>query len=167
MKFFMTTFIFLAMFLFQSCGFFRVETYLIPADMKPRWINIEYDNPKCPPLNGSKLSQEFVIPESGFICTSSPAYNGWFQRKFFLVDAKGKRTQLKEEGNIWQEGVISKDEPSLDEGQPRCKVSLTQFFYGTKDDPMGNNPIFQDEDFLRDYHPECRNTGIQSQKKTS
>jgi hypothetical protein len=162
----MMTFIFLALFLFQSCGI-RQETYLIPADMKPRWINIEYDNPKCPTLNGTELSQEFVIPESGYICTSSPSYKSFYQRRFFLVDAQGKRTPLKAEGNIWQEGGLSKDEPSLDEGQPRCKVSLNQFFYGTKDDLKSNNPIFQDEDFLHNYHPECRNTGIRLQKKPS
>ncbi len=157
-------FIFLALF-FQSCGI-RQEVFLIPANMKPRWISVEYDNPKCPKLDGSELSQEFVVPESGYICTSSPSYKGAYQRRFFLIDAEGKRTPLKIEGNIWRQGVYSQDNPSRDEGQSNCKVSVSDFFYGTKDDLKSNNPIFQDEKFL-EIHPECKNVGTVYPKKPS
>ena len=155
----MMIFILTVVSLFQSCGI-RQETYLIPAEMKPRWISIEYDNPKCPPLTGSELSQEFIIPESGYLCTSSPRYHGLFQRRYFLVDTDGRRTPLRTGEQIRQESVLSKDEPSLDERQPRCKVSLDQFFYGTKDDLKEESSIFRDEFFLSVYHPECRNTGV-------
>lgn len=158
------TFILLILFLFQTFQI-RQETFLIPSNMKPLWVNVEYDNPKCPALDGTELKQEFVVPESGYICTSSSSYKGAYQRRFFLVDAEGNRTLLESKGNIWQQGVLSKDEPSLDKGQPRCKVSLNQFFYGKKDDLKSDNPIFQDETFLSEYHPECRRTGISVEAK--
>ena len=149
--------LYLTLFLFQSCQI-RQEIFLIPANMKPLWASVEYDNPKCPALNGTELKQEFLVPESGYICTSSSNYKGAYQRRFFLIDADGKRTPLKTEGNIWQQAVLSQDNPSRDEGQPDCKVSVSQFFYGTKDDLKSNNPIFQDEK-LFEVHPECINVG--------
>src|ERR1044072_926562 len=59
-----------------ACGPLRVHTYLIPAKIEPRWITIEYDNPRCTRLKESAFGQEFVIPESGFLCTSSAMYTG-------------------------------------------------------------------------------------------
>ena len=159
----MLIFILSVVLLSQSCGI-RQETYLIPADMKPRWISIEYGNPKCPPLSGSDLSKEIAIPESGFLCTSNPRHNGPFQRRYFLVDTYGARTPLRIGEQIRRESVLSKDEPSLEEGQPRCKVFLDQFFYGTRDDLKEGSSIFRDELFLK-YRPECRSTGTSLPKK--
>ena len=150
--------IFFVLLVLQSYNI-RQETWLIPVDMQPGWVSIEYDNPKCQILNGTALSQEFVVPKTGYLCTSSPLQKGPFQRKYFLMGADGQLTPLSVGKDIWREGVLSKDEPSLDKGLPRCNVSLDQFFYGSKDDLKEESSIFQNEIFLRDYHPECRNTG--------
>ena len=152
------------LFWIQACGLFRVETYLIPAKMKPQWITIEYENPKCHSLKGSLFSQEFVIPESGFLCTSDSLYKGWSQRRYFLVNEKGVRTPLKIREHIWREGTLYVNVPSLDDGQPQCKVTAEEFFYGSKDDLTHENPIMENEIFLKEYHPECRNRGARIKK---
>jgi hypothetical protein len=128
--------------------------------MEPRWITIEYENPKCLPLKKGALGQEFVIPESGFMCTSSKVYTGWSQRKYFLVNEKGERTPLKVGEQIWREETLNVNEPSLDAGMPMCKVTAEEFFYGPKDKLKYENPIMEDETFLSKFHPECRNRGI-------
>jgi hypothetical protein len=151
-------------FCFQACDSFRVETYLIPTKMKPQWITIEYKNPKCHPLKKSSFSQEFIIPESGFICTSDSQYEGWSYRRYFLVNEKGERTPLKIGEHIWREGTMYVNEPSLDEGQPQCNVTADEFFYGSKEDLTYENPIMGDEIFLKEYHPECRNRGTGSKR---
>lgn len=146
----------------------RKETFLISSEMKPQWVSIEYDNPKCEPLKDyNEKNLTINIPLSGFLCTSSPSYKGAYQRSYFLVDKKGNREILTDRENIRREGVLSKSEPSLDEGQPNCNVKLHQFYYGSEDEirKEGANPIFQDENFLVNYHPECRNTGTSFPKK--
>lgn len=71
----MMTFILMALLSFQSCQI-RQEAFLIPVDMKPLWVSVEYDNPKCSALDGSELTKEFIVSESGYICISSLSYKG-------------------------------------------------------------------------------------------
>ncbi len=139
----------------KSCGATK-RAVLIPATMKPQWINIEYGNPKCPPATETECNQEFVVPESGFVCTSTPDNKGWwYADNYFLVDKDGKRTLLNYE-DIWQKGTISLDQPALETGTGKCKVTLSQFFYGKQTDVRSTNTIFQNEDFLNNYHPQCK-----------
>ena len=149
---------------FSSCNLIRKELYRIPSDMKPRWVSIEYGNAKCLPLEGDEMNPIFNIPKDGFLCTSSAPYTSFLQRKFVLVDDIGNVSLINKDDRISMEGTLSKKEPSLDKGQADCNVVLDEFFYGSKDDLKSNNPIFQDEEFLTHYHPECRNTGVTIKK---
>lgn len=144
--------------LFSSAPDIFREVILIPALMQPRWINVEYNNPKCPTLEKNESVLVLPIPESGYVCMSNSGPEDLFQRSYFLMGLGGERTPLTPREQIFQEAVLSKDEPSLDEGFPVCKVSLHQFFYGKKGDLKESNPIFFDEAFLK-IHPECRRTG--------
>jgi hypothetical protein len=86
-----------------DCGLLRVHKYLIPAKMESRWITIEYNNPKCAPLKENRFAREFVIPDSGFLCTSSPVYPGWHRTEYYLVDEGNNRTFLDSDRLIYLE----------------------------------------------------------------
>ncbi len=146
--------------LFQACcftplsGVFRTQNYILPESMKPRWITIEYENPKCPRLTDGIFSQDIVIPQSGFLCTSSSMYTGWHQAKYFLVNEQGERKPIKEE-LIWGQSSFNRAKEILPGGTERCHFVGEQFFYGSKDELTENNPIMEEESFLQ-YHPDCR-----------
>ncbi|HZH91124.1 MAG TPA: hypothetical protein VEX70_10975 [Pyrinomonadaceae bacterium] len=151
----------LCLILLQACGLFHTQTYLIPANMKPRWITIEYKNPKCAPLKDVALGEEIMIPESGFLCTSSSQYSGWHKREYFLLNEKGERTPLKVSEHIWGESSFRKAEGALPDGKFRCNLEGGEFFYGSEGGVSEENPIIKDEAFLK-YHPECREAGVGS-----
>jgi hypothetical protein len=162
MKFTCAAMLFLAMvclIISEACGPLRVHSYLIPAKMEARWVTIEYNNPTCPPLDESIFGRQFIIPESGFLCTSSPMYTGWHRTKYYLVDEKNNRTALQPDERIFRQESLYVNQPSLDPGGPVCKVTADEFFYGPKDKLTYNNPIMQDESFLK-LHPECCHSGI-------
>lgn len=150
--------------LVPACGPLRVQSYLISTKMKPGWVTIEYENPKCSPLKESLFGQEFVIPESGFLCTSSSMYMGWQRRKYYLIDESNHRTALEPGEMIFREEGRQVNERSLDAGMPVCKVTAEEFFYGPKDKLTYENPIQQDENFLK-LHPGCRRSGIETPTK--
>lgn len=138
----------------MGCGLLRVHTYLIPAKMESRWITIEYDNPKCAPLKESVFGREFVIPDSGFLCTSSPKYMGWHRDEYYLVDENNNRTALQTDERIFRREALAERKFSSDAGTFSCKVTGEEFFYGPKEKVTTENPIMGDEVFLR-LHPEC------------
>lgn len=154
----------ICLFWLQACSSFRVEIYLISAEMKPQWITIEHENSKCQSLKEGLFSQEFVIPESGFLCTSDSLYKGWSLRRYFLVNEKRERTPLKIKQHIWREGAFYVNESSLEMGQSPCRVVADEFFYGSKDGLTYENPIMENEIFLKAYHPECRHRGTGRRK---
>jgi len=131
----------------------------MPAKLEPRWITIEYSNPKCAPLEETSSGREFVIPESGYLCTSSAMYMGWHREKFYAVDERNSRTPIEVDKRILRPESFNVNEPSLDAGMPACKVTAEEFFFGSRDKLTHENPIMQDEDFLSHYHPECRHKG--------
>ena len=140
----------------MACGLLRVHTYLIPAKMAPRWITIEYENPKCAPLRETAFGGEFVIPESGFLCTSSAMYTGWHREEYYLVDENNNRTALRVDERIFRRESFNINELSSEPGMAVCKLTVEEFFYGPKEKLTYENPIRQDESFLTQYHPECR-----------
>jgi hypothetical protein len=150
-----TKLLLLSLSLFQACGFLRTEKYLLSAKMKPRWITIEYENPKCPPIKRGMFGQEFIIPESGFLCTSSSQYMGWHKRNYFLVDERGTRSVLKNGESIWRESNGEFTKLSFPNERQPCRIKHEQFFYGSKSDLTYDNPIMEDKNFLSNYHPEC------------
>jgi hypothetical protein len=140
-----------------SCGMTTSRNFLISASTKPKWINIEYGNPKCPTVEETACNQEFVVPESGFLCTSTPDNEGWwYTDNFFLVNNVGERTPIEKRKDIWLDGTLSVHQPALETGTGLCKVSLFQFFYGKQSEVRSMNTIFQNEDFLVNYHPQCK-----------
>ncbi len=139
---------------------FRTQSYLLPASLKPRWITIEYENPNCPPLVDGVFSQEIVIPQSGFLCTSSSMYSGWHKRNYFSVNEQGERTLLKTQEQIWGESSFSRAKELLPDGKERCSFKGEQFFYGSKGEVTENNPIMEDEAFLQ-YHSDCKDWGVE------
>ena len=147
--------------LFQTCcftplsGTLRTQNYILPENIKHRWITIEYQNPKCLPLSDGVFSQDIVIPESGFLCTSSSMYEGWHQPKYFLVNEQSERKPLTGE-QIRTPSAFSRGKKILPNGEDRCHFVGEQFFYGLKDEVTEDNPIMDEEAFLQ-YHPDCRN----------
>jgi hypothetical protein len=140
----------------MACGLVRVHTYLIPAKMAPRWITIEYDNPRCAPLWETAFGREFVIPESGFLCTSSVMYKGWHREQYYLIDENNNQTALRVDERIFRRESFHINEPSSQPGMAVCNLTGEEFFYGPKEKLAYENPIRQDESFLTQYHPECR-----------
>lgn len=123
----------------------RLQTYLLPATLKPGWVIIEYENPKCTPLREGRLWQEHVIPESGYLCTSSRSEEGLTYQRYYLVDERGKRTRLAIDKQIFQRRSIQ-----LNPFNKACKVIAEEFWYGPKE--QINN---EDVGLLEKFHPEC------------
>jgi hypothetical protein len=123
----------------------RLQTYLLPATLKPGWVIIEYDNPKCAPLREGRLWQEHVIPGSGYLCTSSRSEEGLTYQRYYLVDEKGKRTRL-----VLSEQIFQRRSIQLNPFDKACKVTAEEFWYGPKE--QINN---EDVGLLEKLHPEC------------
>ena len=115
--------------------------------MKEGWITIELGNPKCPPLK-NRTRREFIIPESGYVCTSTPRHEKWFYDWYYLVDENGKRTPLVKDKEIFQRTSII-----FDYSYQNCKVVADSFWYGSQDKIDNQNDVA-----LQKHHPEC--TGI-------
>jgi len=123
----------------------RVQTYLLPSTLKPGWVAIEYDNPRCPPLREGRLWQEHMIPESGYLCTSSHRETRWVYRKYYLVQANGERTPLTVGKQIFKEITIY-----LNPLNPNCKVIAESFWYGPQEQIDNQQDVL-----LKKLHPEC------------
>lgn len=134
---------------------FGVETYLIPAKMEPRWITIEYENPNCPALNRNALGREVVIPESGYLCTSSSRDADWHRVRYFLVGEGNRRIPLRANERIHRRGSFNLRDSSSEPSKIPCDVSGEEFFYGPQKELTYENPIVKDESFLK-LHPGCR-----------
>lgn len=137
-----------------ACGPLRIHTCLIPAKIEPRWITIEYDNPKCTPLQENVFGREFVIPESGFLCTSSPIYRGWHREEYYSVDENNNLTALQDDDRILKRQSFIIIQSSSNAGMNNCKVAGEEFFFGPKEKLTSENPIRKNEAFLK-LHPEC------------
>lgn len=144
--------------LLMSCGPLRVHTYLIPAKIGPHWITIEYENPKCMPLKETAFGREFIIPESGFLCTSSQMYTGWHRENYYSVDENNNRTALKTDERILRRNSFNINRAVSGVGMSVCKVTGEEFFYGPKEKLISENPVLKDEAFLK-QHPECSRQG--------
>jgi len=127
----------------------RLQTYLLPSTLKPGWVTIEYENPRCSSLREGRLWQEHVIPESGYLCTSSQRETRWVYRKYYLVEANGERRPLTQDREIFQVGTIY-----LEPWNPECKVIADSFWYGPQEQ-IDN----QRHEVLKQHHPEC-NKGL-------
>lgn len=123
----------------------RLQTYLLPSTMKPGWVIIEYENPNCAPLREGRLWQEHVIPESGYLCTSSHSEEGLTYQRYYLVDEKGERTRL-----VLSEQIFQRCSIQLNPFDKACKVTAEEFWYGPKE--QINN---EDVALLKKLHPEC------------
>jgi hypothetical protein len=126
----------------------RVQTYVLSSKMKPGWVIIEYENPKCQPLRKTLVGQEFVIPESGYMCTSSPIYIGWFREEYYLEE-NGRRTPLK------RQLIFRHTTSSILADEEKCQTKYESFWYGPQDQ-ITNEAI----NLIKKYHPECRDAGI-------
>jgi hypothetical protein len=89
-----------------------------------------------------------VIPESGYLCTSTPGIEKFFYDSYYLVGENGKRTPL-----VYEKQVFKRTTIHLDALNPKCKVVADSFWYG-RQDKIDN----QDAVELRKRHPECSGT---------
>jgi len=137
------------LFFFPRWSPIRSQTYFLSAGTKPGWVTIEYENPKCSALKDGPLSQEHVIPPSGYLCTSSRRETNWVYRNYYLVKANGERRALTEDTEIFQEGTIY-----LDPANSTCNVVADSFWYGPQEQ-IDN----QRHEALKQHHPEC-NKGL-------
>lgn len=127
----------------------RLQSYLLPATLKPGWVTIEYENPKCNALKEGQIWQEHVIPESGYLCTSSRRETGWVYRKYYLVESNGEQKSLSEDREIFQVGTIY-----LEPWKAGCNVIADSFWYGPKEQIDNRR-----HEILEQHHPEC-NKGL-------
>lgn len=123
----------------------RLQTYLLPSTLKTGWVTIEYENSKCSALREGRLWQEHVIPESGYLCTSSRREEKWVYRKYYLIQANGERRPLTEDKEIFQVGTIY-----LEPWNPDCKVIADSFWYGPREQIDNQRHVL-----LKKLHPEC------------
>jgi len=123
----------------------RVQTYLLPSTLKTGWVTIEYENPKCNALREGRLWQEHVIPESGYLCTSSKSETSWVYRKYYLVQANGEKRPLTIGKQIFKESTVYLNPLNRD-----CKVIAESFWYGPQEQ-IDN----QQHAVLEKLHPEC------------
>jgi len=124
------------------------ETYLIPSTMKEGWVTIELGNPKCPPLKQGQGWREFVIPESGYLCTSTQRHTKYFYDWYYLVDENGQRTPLVKNRQIFQRISIFLDPLNPN---PNCKDVVADAFWYGRQDKIDN----QHDVALQKHHPEC------------
>lgn len=147
MKFFVIMLIMICL----GCAIFYIwqpihlQTYLLSSKIETKWIAIEYDNPKCSPLAKSVLGREIEVPESGYVCTSSPMEMGWTYSKFYLVD-NDKRIAITEEKQIFAQSALFIN-------QGACSVTAEIFLYESKNISKASN---QRTSFIEVYHPECQ-----------
>lgn len=125
----------------------RLQTYLLPSNLELGWVVIEYDNIKCPSLKEGGWWRELTIPESGYLCTSSPIEIGWTYNMYYLVDAQRERTRLTESEHIFAPSSMHINEAS-------CKIVAELFKYGS------GKATNERTAFVEEYHPECRNRGV-------
>ncbi len=128
----------------------HLETYLLSSKVDAKWIAIEYDNPKCSPLEKNILGEVIEVSESGYVCTSSPMEMGWKYSKFYTIDDNNNRNALTESKQIFAQS-------SLYVNQGNCNVKAEIFLYQSKDNSKVSN---ERTSFIEIYHPECQNRGI-------
>lgn len=126
----------------------RVQNYLIPSKLQPSWVTIEYENPMCPLLQKGWLGTDFIIPESGYLCTSSSVKAGFTYERYYLVGDQGKRVRLSINEQIFRRESVFVNQNS-------CKINADSFWYGPKDKITN-----EADSFIERYHPECRDSGI-------
>ena len=127
----------------------HLQTYLLSTKIETKWITIEYDNPKCSPLEKKVLGREIEIPESGYVCTSSLMEMGWTYSKFYLVD-NNKRVEITEDEQIFVRSALYIN-------QGGCNVTAEIFLYESKNNSKAIN---ERASFVEIYHPECQNRGV-------
>ena len=132
-----------------SCSF-RVQTFVLAPGTDHGWVTIEQGNSTCPSLPESSVFHTINIPESHFLCTSSPTYLGWGYERYALLDSDGSLTPLKIGDLIHQRTSFIVGEL----GRP-CNFSGIQFFYGPRGSIAGAKPLLDDPEFLTRYHPDC------------
>ena len=122
----------------------RLQSYLLPSTLKYGWVTIEYDNPNCSKIKGGPLGDEFVIPQSGYLCTSSPMETGLTYQRYYLVNDKGERTSLDIDQQIHVRASVFVSRGS-------CNITAETFWYGPKDKITNDKT-----DFIEKFHSECR-----------
>ena len=121
----------------------RLQTYLLSSDVSSGWIVVEFGNPHCPSIQEARLWREFVIPSSGYLCTSSSMEPGLVYERFYLVDREGNRRALKISDWIHVRATTLVNEPE-------CNLTAKTFWYGPKGGVSGHS-----SDVIRRYHPAC------------
>jgi hypothetical protein len=79
--------------LLAGCGMRRGDTVLIPASYEG-WVQIHYDVKGSAELPKEGWANLIVVPNSGIVKTGSARAPGYGQDHYFLVDAKGVRTEI-------------------------------------------------------------------------
>ncbi|MGH7862174.1 MAG: DUF6843 domain-containing protein [Candidatus Dormibacteraceae bacterium] len=78
-------------------GIGRPIRWEIPAGYQG-WVEVQYDNPACPPLKDDGLYLVVTIPVSGHACTSTPPLMGWRFNRYEYVGSNGTRTKIPTSG---------------------------------------------------------------------
>ena len=124
----------------------KSESYVLAKGSKPGWIVVEFENPGCPAMENGWRGRDFVIPESGCLCTSSPIDRGYVYDRYYRIgdDGGGDRLEM---------GKQIHARSGLNLTLEGCRVTAIVFRY----DAAGGT-TWDSGAFIRERHPECRGT---------
>ena len=123
----------------------RSESYVLAEGSKPGWVVLEFENPKCPAMESGWLGRDFFLPESGYLCTSSPIDGGYVYERYYLLRDNGRREHL-------DIGKEIHGRSGLNLTLEGCRLTATVFRYD------GADGAWDSGEFIREHHPECRGT---------
>jgi hypothetical protein len=138
-------------------SFNREEVVLSWPQPQPGWITIEYGNPSCPPLERSTFGRRIVIPSTAYVCTSSPADEGWVHTTFIAIEADGRSLDVREKVHKRHSLSVSisshpskHQSPGETREEKRCTPSAEVFWYGSRSQITADSWAHYEQ-----RHPEC------------
>jgi len=122
----------------------RTESYVLAKGVGSQWVVVEFGNRECKPMESRWLGRDFLIPASGYLCTSSPVELGLVFERYYKLTDDGRRERLEESKNIHGRSALN----LTLEG---CQVTAVVFRYGSEETRPWDSGAF-----ISQYHPECR-----------
>ena len=65
-----------------------------------RWVVIVFNQKTCPPINFNQDRVVITVPDSGFVCTSSPIPHPGASESFYVIDSKMRKKKIEPKKHI-------------------------------------------------------------------